>query len=59
MTLVFSCHEGRYMECRPFTECSLLIPPFAKSHILIGLIYLYAVMPWPILLYSLIFIKVS
>ena len=59
IVFVCRCFEDKYMECMPFDECSLIIPPFKKSYILSCLVYIFLLVPWPITMYSLIFIKVS
>ena len=52
------CPEDNYMECLPWKECSLVIPPFKKGLVLTAAFYLFTVMLFPIVIYSMIFYKV-
>nr|CAB3232336.1 cannabinoid receptor 1-like [Phallusia mammillata] len=51
------CQVDQYIHCHPVVSCSQVIPPFTKSYILIVIIYIFLVMPLPILIYGLIFIR--
>jgi len=49
------CIPGEYMECRPIEDCSLVVPPFRKSTIRQVAVFLYTVMPCPIIIYCALF----
>lgn len=52
------CHQSTYMECLPLSTCSQIIPPFNKDFILTVALMLFVSMPFPIVIYSMIFIQV-
>lgn len=52
------CKNDSYMTCTPLTDCSQVLPPFKKVYTLYIGIYLCVLMPWPIIIYCLIYIKV-
>ncbi|XP_076820348.1 sphingosine 1-phosphate receptor 2-like [Clavelina lepadiformis] len=52
-----NCREGEYIECLPISSCSQIIPPFTKSYILVVVLYLSFILPLPVIIYCLIFIK--
>lgn len=52
------CIKEEYMQCDPISECSQILPPFNKSYTLGVALVMFLFVPWPVLIYGMIFVKV-